>query len=156
MPESWWAEIDATVRFAHAAGVIAGERADLGGRRPQRPPTDVVRRLKAMGARVPLPGAGFDCRTALPVAGYRIPAPQADNSSAATTSAGLRWEAVRDVALHDDDFAEVGAAFAWGCAVARGRVGSADIRSSGVAQAAASAVSGARSRCSSRSRRVPR
>ncbi|MFD0201982.1 MULTISPECIES: aminoglycoside N(3)-acetyltransferase [Saccharothrix] len=103
-----------------AADVVADHALDcqLGEHSP-------LARLAAMGARVLLLGVGFDSCTAFHLAEYRLPARDVDNSFAITTSAGRRWETVRDIALRNDDFADLGAAFAAERPVVRGRVGAA-------------------------------
>ncbi|MFE2754507.1 aminoglycoside N(3)-acetyltransferase [Actinosynnema sp. NPDC059335] len=109
---------------ARAAEVVADHALDsqLGERSP-------LARLEAMGARVLLLGVGFGSCTAFHLAEYRLPdPPEADNSFAITTPRGRSWATVRDLALDDGDFAELGAAFGGARPVRLGRVGAAVTR----------------------------
>ncbi|MFD7658197.1 aminoglycoside N(3)-acetyltransferase [Actinosynnema sp. NPDC059797] len=116
-----------------AAEVVEGHALDsqLGERSP-------LARLEALGARVLLLGVGFDSCTAFHLAEYRLPAPvEADNSFAVTTARGRSWTTVRDVAVDNDDFAELGAAFVEDRPVRHGRVGAAVTRLFPLAEAVA-------------------
>ncbi len=117
-----------------AAEIVADHALDsqLGERSP-------LARLAEVGARVLLLGVGFDSCTAFHLAEYRIPTREVDNSFAITTPEGRRWETVRDIVLHDDDFEELGAAFAGERPVAHGRVGGAATRLFSLAEAVAHA-----------------
>ena len=120
---------------ARAAEVVAEHALDsqLGERSP-------LARLEAVGARVLLLGVGFDSCTAFHLAEYRLPTPpETDNSFAVTTPRGRSWTTVRDIALDDDDFAELGAAFAEARPVEVGRVGAAVTRLFPLADAVAHA-----------------
>lgn len=118
---------------ARAAEVVAEHALDsqLGERSP-------LARLAELDARVLLLGVGFDSCTAFHLAEYRLPAPpMTDNSFAITTPRGREWTTVRDIALHDDDFAELGEAFADARPVEVGRVGAAVTRLFSLADAVA-------------------
>ncbi|MCB5906211.1 aminoglycoside N(3)-acetyltransferase [Streptomyces pinistramenti] len=106
-----------------AAAVVEGHAPDC--RFGERSP---LARLEEAGARILLLGAGFDSCTAFHLAEYRIPAPQADNSFAAMTPQGRRWITVRDTAVDEDRFDELGAAFEKVRPAQRGKVGAADSR----------------------------
>ncbi|MFE3830956.1 aminoglycoside N(3)-acetyltransferase [Streptomyces sp. NPDC059092] len=106
-----------------AAAVVDGHALDcgLGERSP-------LARLEEAGARILLLGAGFESCTAFHLAEYRISAPQVDNSFAVMTPQGRRWATVRDTAITEDRFGELGAAFEEERPVVRGTVGAADTR----------------------------
>jgi aminoglycoside 3-N-acetyltransferase len=108
---------------ARAAAIVDGHALDcqLGERSP-------LARLEAAGARIVLLGVGFTSCTAFHLAEYRIPAPEVDNSFAITTPQGRRWSTVRDIAVSDEGFGDLGAAFEKERPVLRGTVGAADTR----------------------------
>lgn len=108
----------------HALDCRLGERSPLA-------------QLEGIGARVLLLGAGFASCTAFHLAEYRLPAPQTDNSFAIMTAKGRRWSTVRDTAISDDRFDDLGADFEREGTVAGGRVGGAEARLFGLADAVA-------------------
>ncbi|MDI2124596.1 aminoglycoside N(3)-acetyltransferase [Yinghuangia seranimata] len=97
----------------HALDCRLGERSPLA-------------RLEESGALVLLLGAGFGSCTAFHLAEYRIDAPQTDNAFAAMTPEGRRWTQVRDTAINEDGFADLGADFARDHPVVQGTVGGAE------------------------------
>ncbi|GHE31214.1 hypothetical protein GCM10018784_80140 [Streptomyces hydrogenans] len=113
-----------------AAKIVEGHALDcrLGERSP-------LARLEDSEARVLLLGADFASCTAFHLAEYRVPAPQVDNSFAVMTAQGRRWITVRDTAISDDRFDELGAAFERGGPLTRGRVGGAKALLFGLADA---------------------
>ncbi|MFJ7996945.1 aminoglycoside N(3)-acetyltransferase [Streptomyces sp. NPDC096310] len=115
-----------------AAAIVDGHALDcrLGERSP-------LARLEEAGARILLLGAGFASCTAFHLAEYRIAAPQVDNSFAVMTPQGRRWTTVRDTAITDDRFGELGEAFEEERPVVRGKVGAADARLLSLADAVA-------------------
>ncbi|MCX4662235.1 aminoglycoside N(3)-acetyltransferase [Streptomyces uncialis] len=118
-----------------ATGITDGHAPDcrLGERSP-------LARLEAAGARVLLLGTGYGACTAFHLAEYRVPSPTADNSFAVMTSGGRRWTTVRDVAIREDRFDELGAAFEKEHPVVRGPVGAAEARLFPLADAVAHAT----------------
>ncbi|MFF9894045.1 aminoglycoside N(3)-acetyltransferase [Streptomyces longispororuber] len=106
-----------------ARELMAGHALDcrLGERSP-------LARLEEAGARVLLLGAGFDSCTAFHLAEYRLPAPLEENSFAVLTEHGRRWTTVREPAISEDRFDELGAAFERDRPVTRGAVGAATAR----------------------------
>ncbi|QCX75836.1 SPBc2 prophage-derived aminoglycoside N(3')-acetyltransferase-like protein YokD [Streptomyces sp. YIM 121038] len=99
----------------HALDCRLGERSPLAA-------------LEATGARVLLLGAGFDACTAFHLAEYRLPAPEVENSFAVMTDEGRRWLTVREPAISEERFDELGAAFEKERPVTRGLVGAATAR----------------------------
>ncbi|WP_406242780.1 aminoglycoside N(3)-acetyltransferase [Streptomyces anulatus] len=116
----------------HAAKIVEGHALDcrLGERSP-------LARLEEAGARVLLLGTDFASCTAFHLAEYRVPASQVDNSFAVMTAQGRRWSTVRDTAISDDRFDELGAAFERESSLTSGRVGGAKARLFGLADAVA-------------------
>ncbi|MFI6643594.1 aminoglycoside N(3)-acetyltransferase [Streptomyces sp. NPDC050504] len=108
-----------------AAELTAGHRVDdrLGESSP-------LARLEEAGARVLLLGAGYDSCTAFHLAEYRIPSPLVENSFAVMTPEGRKWLTVREPAISEERFDELGAAFeaARPASVSPGRVGAAATR----------------------------
>ncbi|WP_460795509.1 AAC(3) family N-acetyltransferase [Microbacterium sp. GXF0217] len=86
--------------------------------------------LERADAVVLLLGVGYGSCTAFHLAEYRQDAPPMERVSAATRDArGVRtWQTWADVALDDDDFEAIGAAFDRTGAVSSGMVGAADAR----------------------------
>lgn len=116
-----------------ASAIVDGHALDcrLGERSP-------LARLEEAGARVLLLGAGFGSCTAFHLAEYRVPAPpQVDNSFAVMTPRGRSWSTVRDTSISEERFDELGADFEKERPVVRGRVGAAEVRLFGVAEAVA-------------------
>ncbi|WDG29065.1 AAC(3) family N-acetyltransferase [Streptomyces sp. CA-278952] len=101
-----------------AADIVDGHALDcrLGERSP-------LARLEERGARILLLGTDFASCTAFHLAEYRIPGLKVDNSFAVMTAQGRRWMTVRDTAVSDDRFDELGAAFERDNTVGRGEVG---------------------------------
>jgi aminoglycoside 3-N-acetyltransferase len=86
-------------------------------------------KLEEANARVLLLGVGFNSCTAFHLAEYRVPNPPvADNSFATMTSEGRQWMTVRDTALCDDRFEELGAEFDKEPHIVRGTIGAAHVR----------------------------
>ncbi|MFI5660148.1 aminoglycoside N(3)-acetyltransferase [Streptomyces sp. NPDC051684] len=110
----------AEVTEGHAPDCRLGERSPLA-------------RLEAMGARVLLLGAGYEACTSFHLAEYRVPAEYED----AGRPGPHGWEHVREVVIDADRFDELGAGFEATGTVARGRVGAAECRLFGVAEAVA-------------------
>ncbi|MGH8623853.1 MAG: aminoglycoside N(3)-acetyltransferase [Gammaproteobacteria bacterium] len=106
----------------HAASVIENHTLDsqLGEASP-------LARLEELDGRILLLGVGFDSCTAFHLGEYRLPEPQwRTNSCAVTGPAGRRWITYQGLALHDDDFAELGRDFETHTdAVTVGKVGAA-------------------------------
>ncbi|MER5443510.1 AAC(3) family N-acetyltransferase [Streptomyces sp. NPDC002790] len=110
----------AEVTEGHAVDCRLGERSPLA-------------RLEEMHARVLLLGAGYEACTAFHLAEYRVPTGYED----AGRPGRHGWEHVREVAIDSDRFDDLGAAFEAANPVARGRVGAAESRLFGVAEAVA-------------------
>ncbi|MGA4842697.1 aminoglycoside N(3)-acetyltransferase [Streptomyces sp. G45] len=106
-----------------AAELMDGHALDcrLGERSP-------LAHLERAGARVLLLGAGFASCTAFHLAEYRGPAPLVENSFAVLTGGGRRWMTVREPAISEDRFADLGADFEKERPVVRGSVGAATAR----------------------------
>ncbi|RFU81492.1 fad binding domain-containing [Trichoderma arundinaceum] len=86
-------------------------------------------KLEAVNAWVLLLGVGWDKCTAFHLAEYRLQSPRFENNSFAIMLDGQRqWLTVRDVAITDDDFEQLGADFERDCRVIRGNVGAAECR----------------------------
>jgi aminoglycoside 3-N-acetyltransferase len=86
-------------------------------------------RLYERDAQVLLLGAGYDTCTSFHLAEYRTGNARPARLGAPVTQNGKRaWVWFEDIELQDDSFAELGGEFERECAVARGRVGSADAR----------------------------
>ncbi|MFJ9884890.1 aminoglycoside N(3)-acetyltransferase [Streptomyces sp. NPDC091287] len=115
-----------------AADIVDGHALDcrLGERSP-------LARLEEHGARILLLGTDFASCTAFHLAEYRIPGLKVDNSFAVMTAQGRRWMTVRDTAVSDDRFDELGAAFERDNTVVRGEVGGAVGHLFGLAEAVA-------------------
>lgn len=108
----------------HAEGVTSGHRLEhsLGEESP-------LARLYERDAQVLLLGAGYDTCTSFHLAEYRTGNARPARLGAPVTQNGKRaWVWFEDIELQDDSFAELGGEFERECAVARGRVGSADAR----------------------------
>ncbi|WP_306322581.1 MULTISPECIES: aminoglycoside N(3)-acetyltransferase [unclassified Streptomyces] len=110
----------------HAATVTEGHALDcrLGEHSP-------LARLEDLHARVLLLGAGYGSCTSFHLAEYRIPGSAEDAGRPGPDG----WEHVTEVAIDDDRFDELGAAFERDTPVVRGRVGAAESRLFGVAEA---------------------
>ncbi|MFJ9177728.1 aminoglycoside N(3)-acetyltransferase [Streptomyces sp. NPDC102360] len=113
---------------AHAAKVTDGHAVDcrLGEHSP-------LARLEERHARVLLLGAGYEACTSFHLAEYRIPGRAEDAGRPGPDG----WEHVSEVAIDSDRFDELGAAFERDTPVLRGRVGAAESRLFGVAEAVA-------------------
>ncbi|WP_175407949.1 aminoglycoside N(3)-acetyltransferase [Streptomyces sp. TRM64462] len=122
-----------------AEKVVSGHRADchLGEDSP-------LARLYDLGARILLLGTGYGTCSAFHLAEYRVPAPPrrtyrcvVRDGAGAGGATGRRWWAYEDVALDDGDFGALGADLeaSGTVAVRRGRVGAADCRVLGLADA---------------------
>lgn len=107
-----------------AGHVVAGHHPDchLGEDSP-------LARLHGLGAQILLLGTGFGSCTAFHLAEYRVPAPpRRTYRCVVRDGSGRRWWEYEDVALHDGDFAALGADFersGQGTAVRTAPVGSA-------------------------------
>jgi aminoglycoside 3-N-acetyltransferase len=85
-------------------------------------------RLEKAHARVLLLGVGFECCTAFHLAEYRIPGRETLNSFAVMTDERRQWMTVRDTALSEERFDEMGDDFERELQVIRAKVGGADAR----------------------------
>ncbi|MGX4692891.1 aminoglycoside N(3)-acetyltransferase [Streptomyces sp. JNUCC 63] len=92
-------------------------------------------RLEALGARVPLLGAGYDSCTSFHLAEYRIPAPLVELGRPGPDG----WEVVTEVSISAERFDELGHDFERDRPVVRGKVGAAGVRLFTVAEAVAHA-----------------
>ncbi|MEV6884673.1 AAC(3) family N-acetyltransferase [Streptomyces sp. NPDC051135] len=104
---------------ALAAEVVADHARDcrLGERSP-------LATLERLDARVLLLGAGYHACTAFHLAEYRIPSPLVEVGRPGPVG----WERVTEVSITSERFAELGHDFERDRPVARGRVGTADVR----------------------------
>jgi aminoglycoside 3-N-acetyltransferase len=108
---------------SQAESLTAGHELDcaLGERSP-------LARLEEAYARVLLLGVGFNCCTAFHLAEYRIPGGTTENSFAVMTDEGRQWMTVRDTALSEERFDEMGDDFEREHQVIRAKIGGADAR----------------------------
>jgi aminoglycoside 3-N-acetyltransferase len=85
-------------------------------------------KLECAHARVLLLGVGFESCTPFHLAEYRIPGGMTENSFAIMTYEGRQWMTVRDTALSEERFDELGADFEKERKIVRGKVGGAGSR----------------------------
>jgi aminoglycoside 3-N-acetyltransferase len=85
-------------------------------------------KLECAHARVLLLGVGFESCTSFHLAEYRIPGGMTENSFAVMTDEGRQRMTVRDTALWEERFDELGADFEKERTIVRGKVGGADSR----------------------------
>lgn len=113
---------------SRAAEIVAGHAADcrLGERSP-------LATLERLAARVLLLGAGYDTCTAFHLAEYRVPSPRVEVGRPGPDG----WETVTEVSITSEGFDELGHDFERDRPVVRGRVGAAEARLFGVADAVA-------------------
>ncbi|KAH8764762.1 aminoglycoside acetyltransferase [Hyaloscypha finlandica] len=134
VPEAWKPIIRETMLPAHpqtsfsAVGphgesLTAGHALDcaLGEQSP-------LAKLECAHARVLLLGVGFESCTLFHLAEYRIPGRMMENSFAVMIDKGCQWMTVRDAALSEERFGELGADFEKERTIVRGKVGGADSR----------------------------